>query len=400
MRRLAWLATAPLRIRDDPRPGYAAALAARLRSPHVELTWMGRTGLHAVCRALGIGPGDEVVVSAYTCVVVVRSFALLGASPVYCDIDPATFNTPVQAVLDAITSRTRVVVLQHTYGLPVRVEPILAACRPRGITVVEDACHAFGTTIDGRPAGTLADAGFFSTQWNKPFSTGFGGFLAISNPDLAGKVAAVMRGAARAPAVRTLQLRAQLLAHEAIVTPRTHGLAQAAYRWLYSHGLILGSGTPTEAAGGRYHGVPDEYLQGMSRPQAEAGLFEAARFDAGIERRRAVSAVYAEGLARAGIEPAPSPPGTVYSRYPVRVRNKQDLAREAMLAGIPIGTWFETPLHPIPLARHPDFGMDPDRFPASLAACREVVNLPATLATTDADAERALAFVLRKGRLA
>jgi dTDP-4-amino-4,6-dideoxygalactose transaminase len=401
MNRLLSLASAPLRLRgEDPLALYEGALRERLGVPDVVLTWMGRTGLHAVGRAIGLGPGDEVVLTAYSCVVVTRAFSILGARPVYVDIDPATYNMPVEGVLRAIGPRTRLVILQHTYGHPMPVEPVLAYCRPRGITVIEDACHAFGATVDGRPAGTVADAGFFSTQWNKPFSTGFGGFLAIPNADLARRVRSVLREAVVPSRSLALQLRAQLLVHEAVVTPRTHGLAQRTYQWLYSRGLILGSGTPEEAAGVAFRRVPDEYFQRMSVPQAEAGLFEAGRFDAGFARRRVVMRVYADGLRGMGLPPAAEGPGTLYSRYPLRVRNKAEVVREAMLAGVPIGSWFETPLHPIPLARHGDFGMDVDRFPCAMAAAREVINLPVGRATRDEDAARALRFVAERGRQA
>lgn len=398
MHRLLALATAPLLRHGDVLAAYEAALQDRLKVSDVVLTWMGRTALHAIGRAIGLGPGDEVVLSAYSCVVVTRAIRILGARPVFVDIDPASFNTPVQDVLDAIGPATRLVVLQHTYGHPMPVEPILSVCRPRGIVVVEDACHAFGATVDGRPAGTVGDAGFFSTQWNKPFSTGLGGFAAFRNPDLAGRTRDVMRSASAPPASLVLQTRFQLLAHAALVTPRTHGLAQEVYRLLYSHGIIPGSGTPEEAAGATFRQVPPEYFQAMSRPQAEAGLFETTRFDEGIARRRAAMRVYGDGLRAAGLTPPVEEAGTLYSRYPLRVLNKTDLVRKAVAAGVPLGAWFETPLHPIPLERHADFGMDVARFPNALDATREVVNLPIGIATSVPDARRALAYVLRRGR--
>ena len=98
------------------------------------------------------------------------------------------------------------------------------------------------------------------------------------------------------------------------------------------------------------------------------------------------------------MQPPVEDAGTLFSRYPLRVLNKTDLVRRAVTAGIPIGSWFETPLHPIPLERHADFGMDVRRFPNALEATREVVNLPIGIATTDRDARRALAYVLKRGR--
>jgi perosamine synthetase len=379
----------------DPRPAFAADLESWYGGTcRAFLFHKGRVALHALCRALGIGPGDEVVLPGYTCVVVPQAFAVLGARPVYVDIDPAAFNATPEALLAAVGPRTRLVLVQHTYGIPVATRELVRSCRTRGVAVAEDACHAFGTRVDGAPAGTVADAGFLSLQWNKPVCAGLGGVLLVSDRDLAARVEAAREGLLPASASLDVQLRALRVAHGALVTPRTHGLAQAAYRALTAARLVPGSSSPGELQGR----LPADYYRDMAPSTAEAGRVAARDFAGNVRHRERLQGLYRDLLAGTPFAPAPEVPGTLLSRYPVRVANKAELARIAPLRGVELGTWFETPLHPIPLERHPDLGYRPGCCPEAEKAAREVVNLPHHARTSEADARRAVAFLLRYGK--
>lgn len=379
----------------DPRAGFAADLESWYGGTcRAFLFHKGRVALHGLCRALGLGPGDEVVLPGYTCVVVPQAFACLGARPVYVDIDPRTYNASPEALLAAVGPRTRLVLVQHTYGIPTPTRDLVRACRARGIVVAEDACHAFGTRVDGAPAGTVADAGFLSLQWNKPVSTGLGGVLLVADRDLASRVEAAREGLLPSSTALDLQLRALRMAHGALVTPRTHGVAQEAYRALTAAHLVPGSSSPEELEGR----LPAGYYRDMAPSTAAAGRVAARDFATNVRHRERLAGVYRDLLAGTSFAPAPDVPGTVLSRYPVRVANKAELARAAPLRGVELGTWFETPLHPIPLERHPDLQYRPGSCPEAERAAREVVNLPHHAGTSDRDARRAVEFLSRRGR--
>lgn len=378
----------------DPRPSFSESLQRWYGGrPDVHLFWKGRVALHAICRALGLGPGHEVLVAGYTCVVVPEAFLSLGARPVFVDIDPATYNVAADRLVDAVTDKTRLVIVQHTYGIPGPLTAALEYCRPRGIAVVEDACHAFGTRVDGALAGTRSDAAFLSGQWNKPFSTGLGGILLVNDPALAQRVHAILPARLEPTRREETQLSALLMAHEALVGPRTYGWAQTAYRVLSERGLLIGSSSREELAG---H-LPPDYFKGMGRSQAVAGNFESRHFQESIDHRVSLARLYDHLLAEAGFEPAPGTPGTVSLRYPVRVANKASLVRRALRVGIELGTWFESPLHPLPLDRHASFGYEPGQCPHAEAAAQEVINLPVSAKTDEGAARRVVRFLARHG---
>lgn len=142
--------------------------------PHSSLHffWKGRVALYVILKALGIGPGDEVIVPAYTCVVVPNAILYTGATPIYADINPTTYCCDAVEIERHITPKTRAIICQNTYGLSWEVDQIADMGKRYGIATIEDCTHGFGGTYKGRHNGSFCDASFFSSQWNKPFSTG------------------------------------------------------------------------------------------------------------------------------------------------------------------------------------------------------------------------------------
>jgi dTDP-3-amino-3,4,6-trideoxy-alpha-D-glucose transaminase len=146
----------------------------------------GTDALHVALRALGVGPGDEVITVAHTAVATVSAIELAGATPVLVDIDPITYTLCPKALQRAITPRTRAVIAVHLYGHPADLDAILAICRPRGIRVVEDCAQCHGARLDGRMTGSMADIAAFSFYPTKNLGAiGDGGAVATADADLA-----------------------------------------------------------------------------------------------------------------------------------------------------------------------------------------------------------------------
>lgn len=171
---------------------FEADFAAALRTPCAVATMNGTVALHLVLAALGIGPGDEVIVPALTFVATANAVAYTGATPVLVDIDLLTWCLDARLVERAVTAQTRAVIPVHLYGQLADVPAIdaaLSAAQGRlgsrtAIHIVEDAAQAFGSTLHAAPAGTLGTAGTFSFYANKTISTGEGGMVVMRSTAL------------------------------------------------------------------------------------------------------------------------------------------------------------------------------------------------------------------------
>ncbi len=144
------------------------------------------TALHLALVAAGIGPGDEVIVPAFTWVASANVVEHVGARPVFVDVRPDTYNLDVEAVARALTPRTRAVMVVHLFGLCADMDA-LAAVLPPGVLMIEDAACAAGAAYHGRPAGSLGDMGCFSLHPRKSITCGEGGVVTTSDPELAAR---------------------------------------------------------------------------------------------------------------------------------------------------------------------------------------------------------------------
>lgn len=364
---------------------YEAAYEAFFSGSRALAFWKGRVALHALLRAADLRPGDEVILPGYTCSMVPAAILFAGARPVYVDIRAHDYNMDPAAVEAAITPRTRAMVVQHTYGFPADMDALLSLARRHGLVLIEDCCHALGCTWRGQWLGSFGDAAFFSSQWNKHYTTGLGGMAVIRRADLADRVARLRDCEAYAPGPsRAWLLAVLMLVHHLTVFPTTITAVQRLFRWLAAHGLLIGSASPSEFTAT----CPPRYFTRMSAVQARVGLVELARLERNLRHRRQLVTFYDDMLDR-------TPPGVVVQplvRYPVRVTDRQRVLREAARRFVEIGTWFECPLHPAE-TDHDAFGYRPGSCPVAEEAARQVVNLPVHPRTTRAAARRAAQLV-------
>ncbi|MBA3475841.1 MAG: DegT/DnrJ/EryC1/StrS family aminotransferase, partial [Actinobacteria bacterium] len=172
--------------------GYAEALGEferafgeRHAARHCIGAMNGTVSLVAAFAACEIGAGDEVIVPAYTFFATASAVRLAGATPVFVDIDPDTYNLDVGAAEAAIGERTKAIVPMHFAGLPVDLDLLLPLAEKHGLVVIEDAAHAHGSSWRGRPVGALGRVGSFSFQANKNMTAGEGGALLTNDAALA-----------------------------------------------------------------------------------------------------------------------------------------------------------------------------------------------------------------------
>ena len=251
--------------------------------------WKGRVALYAILRALDIGEGDEIIMPGYTCVVAVNPIKYLNAKPVYVDIEPATCNMDPHLIEGKVTSRTRAIVAQHTYGYPAEMDAILDISSRHGLPVIEDCCLAIGSTYKGRRTGQFGSAAYWSFQWNKTFTTGIGGMVTTDDAELAAKIEQLRHEEACGPGFReTAMLSAQRLVHRALVYPRTIMTIQSVFRWMVDHRLLVGSSATAEL---QLAAAP-EFFKRMSIGQGRAGCRHMRRLEANIAHRREMTNAY------------------------------------------------------------------------------------------------------------
>ncbi|MCJ7544027.1 MAG: DegT/DnrJ/EryC1/StrS family aminotransferase [Phycisphaerae bacterium] len=382
---------------SQARRHFEQAFAQWLGMPYAFAFWKGRVAMYAILRAMGVGEGDEVILPGYTCVMDVNPVKYLGAKPVYVDIDPQTYNIDVSRIEQAITPRTKVLVAQHTYGIPCEMDALLDIAKRKGLPVIEDCCLAMGSMYKGRLCGTFGLAAYWSFQWNKPFTTGVGGMATTGDAALAGKIDELYRLHAQEPAFPTAwMLSLQRVAYRLLIYPRTTALATSLFRWLTRKGVVVGSSSQAEFT----PQMPGGFFTLMGQAQARAGRSQIGKLLANIAHRRRMQRVYDDLLRQAGWPVPPLPPymDPVLVRYPVRVADKTRAIAEAPKAGVELGTWFECPLHPreTPLDL---YDYQTGLCPQAEQAAREVVNLPTHRRAGEHTARRSVELVLGIGQV-
>jgi perosamine synthetase len=155
------------------------------RAAHSVATSSCTTALHISVAALGLKAGDEVIVPAFTWVSTANVVEYMGAKPVFCDVDLATFNIDTAAIEPLITERTVGIIPVHLFGLAADMDPVMELAGKRGLWVVEDCACSFGGWYGGKHTGTFGDAGCFSFHPRKSITTGEGGMITTALDDLA-----------------------------------------------------------------------------------------------------------------------------------------------------------------------------------------------------------------------
>jgi perosamine synthetase len=145
----------------------------------------GTSALHLALLAMGVGPGDEVIVPSFTFAATGNAVAITGATPVFVDIEPDYFTIDPSQIEQAITDRTRAIIPVHLYGHPAEMRQIMAIADAAGLQVLEDAAQAHLSALDGRPVGAWGNAAAFSFYPTKNMTAGEGGMIVTNDPELA-----------------------------------------------------------------------------------------------------------------------------------------------------------------------------------------------------------------------
>jgi perosamine synthetase len=350
----------------------------------------GRVALYAILKAIGIKQADEIILPGFTCIVVPNAIIYLNAKPVYVDIDPETYNIDHTKIEGKITGKTKVIIVQHTYGISADMDKIKDIARKHNLYVIEDSCHAIGSKYKGKEVGTFGDAAFFSSQWSKPVTTGLGGWAVVNNPELKVKIEEIYPSFINPPFRENLLLRLQYWTYRYFFRPSTFWFAQNTFRMLSRHGIALGSSSNVELE----CRMPGGYEKKMSPWQRSLLEKRMTRIYKYIEHRKWVTALYEELLRKKGIKTVelPNVYDTVFLRYPILVRDKRTILEEAEKKRIELGDWFLSPVHPN-LEGWEKVNYEQGMCPIAEYVCKHVINLPTHMRIEKKEIERIVEFV-------
>jgi len=320
--------------------------------PYVVATSNGTTALHTALLAVGVRPGDKVLTTPFTFIATANAILFCGARPVFADVSLETANLDPDAVEAALKAdpNIRYMLVVHLYGLPAPMRELMALAERYGVTVIEDCAQAHLATLDGRPVGTFGRAAAFSFYATKNATTGEGGCVATTDPEVAE--------------------RARLIAH--------HG--QTGH---YFH-EVLG------------------YNYRMTNVEAAIGLGQLERLRAMTEARRANAAYYTQVLSGHSFGLPVEPPGYyhVYHQYTLRVPGPNGQRRDhlaAFLKSNGIGTGIH---YPRPLTRQPSMAgrfdvVGDGELPVAEELASQVLSIPVHPLVSEEDRERVAQAILR-----
>jgi len=309
---------------------FEAAMAGYVGVPHAVAVSSGTAALHLLTAALGLGPGDEVLVPSFTFVSCANAILYTGARPVFVDIEADTFNLDPADLEAKVTPRTKAILAVDAFGHPAEWDQILAVASRHGLAVIDDACEAIGATYRGARIGALGEAAAFGFYPNKQMTTGEGG----------------------------------------IITTRSEKLARLC-RSLRNQGRgEMGAWLTHERMGFNYR--IDELSAALGRSQL-------ARIDTLLAKRDRAAAMYDDRLRGIDAVRVPAPrPHVRKSHFVYVVTLGEGLTRDPVMTalaerGIPTRAYFE-PLHQQPYLRK-RLGT-PARLPVTEALARRTIALP------------------------
>jgi dTDP-4-amino-4,6-dideoxygalactose transaminase len=305
---------------------FESRFASFIGSKYAVAVSNGTAALHLALLAAGVGPGDEVIVPPFTFVATATAVLLVGAKPVFADINPETYNIDPENVRKVISSKTKAIIPVHLYGLPADMDPIMEIANDYNIIVIEDAAQAHGASYKGHMVGSIGHMGCFSFYATKNMTTGEGGMVTTSSKEY----------------------------WERLRMLRTHGQVKG----YDPH--ILG------------------YNYRMPEIEAAIGLIQLSKLPRFLEIRKRNANVLSEMLSDVkGIRLPYEPSGSKHSwyLYTISVNKDRDmLLKKLNSIGIGASVYYEIPVHLTPLFR--GIGFSEGMFPNAENAARQVLSLP------------------------
>ena len=341
----------------------------------------GRSALQLALAATGIGQGDEVLVQAFTCIVVSNAITNLRAMPVYVDCKQDYLVDPGK-VEEKITPKTKAIIIQHTFGAGAEVERLVAVARQHNLLVIEDCAHALGGTKDGKLLGTFGDLAMFSFGTDKVISGVRGGMVISNNEQFLTRLRELQAKLPKFPIFKEFQH----LLHPVFFYwgKKTYHLGIGKVMLYLGQKLHLTNRIidPLEKQGR----VPGYFPAKLSPALATLALNQIKHLDSWNKKRLEIAEFYVENLKnKKSVQSLGN--GEMWLRFPVQVVNPQELKTKARACHIILGDWYATPVAPADAsAKAANYLIG--SCPEAEKLGQGIVNLPTDPSLTKADLTR------------
>lgn len=347
-----------------------------MTTPKSLLYYRGRVALYHILKLHGVGPGDEVLLQAFTCVAVPEAIMAVGAVPVWVDLAVQSVNLSVSDLESKITPRTKAAIVQHTFGIPAELDAILSVLTPGGIPMIEDCCHGFVSTIGGRSIGSQGQAAFCSFEWGKPVIAGVGGKATFNDPLMRDRAKSDYVGSFQPPPLKkSVMIGAQFYMHAVLYGPWRYWSVRQAFHLFSRFGVGESNYNPVSPDGN----IATDFgwqMARFSRSRLPAAESKAEDF---LSRRIQQSRVYLEALRlipSVQLSIVPPAANAVYSRLPFFTAKKGEVLREAERANLEVAGWYSTPVHPLSGDELHRVRYRPGSCPRAESASCTLVSLP------------------------
>lgn len=357
---------------------------------HVFLFESGRSALASLLMAFQMRAGDEVLLQAYTCVAVPNAVLWAGATPVYVDCSQESLTMSPQDLEKKITSRSRVLIIQHTFGIPAALDELLQIATQHNLIVIEDCAHTIGGEYHGKKLGTFGDASIISFGRDKPLSSVFGGAAIINDTECAVHMRSFFA---------SLTPPSWFWSYRQLLQPCITACAKATYffgfgKILLYFSLLLRFIYPAVTRKERQGKKPSFVFHSMPCSLASLALHQWKKLERFNAHRMRLSALYRDALGgMQGVQLVDTgKEHTVLLRVPLCVDNAARALSFARARGIYLGDWYMSPIAPSGVA-FSAVGYTQGSCPIAEKYSTMTVNLPTSIGISEEDARRIIVCI-------